>query len=584
MAILGLALLCGSSVTNADGGQLHGVYPHAVDRLTPLRPTNPANHLQLVFGLPLRNDAALTTLLHDLYNPASPQYRHFLTPQQFAAQFGPTEADYQAVITFAHSHGLIVTGVHTNRVIIDIDGSVSDVEKALHVTMHDYNHPSENRTFYAPDSEPTIDPGVPITDVRGLDDYSLPHPYLVPRPVARTSAPTPAAGSGTAGTYAGGDFRAAYVPGTTLTGTGQSIGLLEFDGYYPSDITSYETQFNVPQVPLKNVAVNGGISKPGSNNDEVSLDIEMAASMAPGLTAIYVYEAPSRGQSWYDLLDRMVTDNLCKELSCSWGGGGPSSSAETLFKQMAAQGQSFLTASGDADAYTGSIPFPADSPNVTAVGGTTLTTSGPLGSYQSETVWNWGYDSQSSSYVGSSGGVSTYYSIPSYQQGVSMTVSQGSTTYRNVPDVALTADNIFVDYGNGNSGTFGGTSAAAPLWAGFMALVNQQALANGQSTVGFLNPTLYTIAAGTAYTSNFHDTTTGNNFSSSSPTKYSAVTGYDLCTGLGTPGGTTLINTLAGTPAASVSTSDSPAMPAWALIALGVILLLVVKRHLARTA
>jgi hypothetical protein len=176
------------------------------------------------------------------------------------------------------------------------------------------------------------------------------------------------------------------------------------------------------------------------------------------------------------------------------------------------------------------------------VGGTTLTTSGPAGTYESETTWNWGGG------VGTSGGISTYYSIPTYQQGVSMAANQGSTTMRNVPDVALTADNVYVLYNNGSSGTFGGTSCAAPLWAAFTALVNQQAVANGLSKVGFLNPTLYAIGNGASSSTNFNDITTGNNFSTSSPTQFAATSGYDLCTGWGTPGGITLINSLAGSP------------------------------------
>src|SRR5262249_42472912 len=145
----------------------------------------------------------------------------------------------------------------------------------------------------------------------------------------------------------------------------------------------------------------------------------------------------------------------------------------------------------------------------------------------------------------SAGGISTVYSIPSWQQGISMTANQGSTTMRNTPDVSLVADNITVFWGNtlfgfgedggGNSLPLqvGGTSLAAPLWAGFMALVNQQAVANGQPTIGFANPALYAIAKSTNYAACFHDVITGNNETSSSPTKYSATGGYDLCTGWG---------------------------------------------------
>ena len=151
-------------------------------------------------------------------------------------------------------------------------------------------------------------------------------------------------------------------------------------------------------------------------------------------------------------------------------------------------------------------------------------------------------------YWGSSGGISTTYPIPSWQTNVATAANHGSTTFRNVPDVALTADNIFVVYGGGNWGSFGGTSAATPLWAGFMALVNEQANANGRPPLGFLNPTLYALAQGTNYPNLFHDITTGNNFWPGSPNLFPAAPGYDLCTGLGTPKGTSLITALAGAP------------------------------------
>jgi hypothetical protein len=127
-----------------------------------------------------------------------------------------------------------------------------------------------------------------------------------------------------------------------------------------------------------------------------------------------------------------------------------------------------------------------------------------------------------------------------------MTTNKGSTTMRNIPDVALTADNIYVISNNGQTSTnVGGTSVAAPLWAGFTALVNQQAVVSGQLPVGFINPAIYAIGKGTNYTADFHDITTGNNTRSGSTTKYYAVTGYDLCTGWGTPNGIALINALA---------------------------------------
>ena len=125
-----------------------------------------------------------------------------------------------------------------------------------------------------------------------------------------------------------------------------------------------------------------------------------------------------------------------------------------------------------------------------------------------------------------------------------MATNQGSTTKRNVPDVALTADNVYVVYKNGRSGSFGGTSCAAPLWAAYTALVNQKAVSLAQNPVGFINPAIYAIAQSGTYAANFHDVTTGNNITNQSNGKWSAVAGYDLCTGLGTPNGGTLINSL----------------------------------------
>ena len=442
--------------------------------LSPIGRLPVANHLFLAIGLPLRNQAALDELLRQLYDPRSNNFHKFLAPAEFTAQFGPTEQDYQSVITFAEASGLTVTGTHGNRVVLDVEGSASNVEQAFHVTLRTYRHPTEARDFFAPDSEPSVDAGIPVLSVSGLDNFALPHPKNLEQQISNGA--TPKSGSGPGGSYAGRDFRAAYVPGATLDGSGQSVALLEFDGYYANDIVTYENSYGLPSVTLSNVAIDGGVSSPGSGNSEVALDIEMAISMAPGLSKVVVYEAPNPSP-WPDLLNRMANDDLANQISCSWGGGSPDATSEQIFKQMAAQGQSFFNASGDSDAFVGSVPFPSDSTNITQVGGTTLTTTGPGGSLLSETVWNWG--SVRGKYIGSSGGISTYYSIPIWQQGISMTANHGSTTMRNIPDVALTADNIWVDYNNGQGAAFGGTSCAAPLWAAFTALVNQRAAAAG---------------------------------------------------------------------------------------------------------
>ena len=334
-------------------------------------------------------------------------------------------------------NGLTVTGTDPTRMLVDVNGSVADIEKTMHVTMREYQHPTEKRMFHAPDTEPSLDIATPILRIGGLDNYSLPRPRLQATPLANASKALPNAGSGPGGTYMGKDFRAAYVPDSSLNGSGQIVGLLQFDGYTASDITYYESNAGLPSVTLSNVLIDGASGNPsgGGGEVEVSLDIEMAISMATNLSKVIVYMAHNPSP-WEDLLNRMANDNLAKQLSCSWydPSAGANTNADQIFQKMAAQGQSFFSASGDYDAFTGLIPFPGDTPYITEVGGTTLTTSGPGGVRVSETVWNRGNG------IGSGGGISTQYPIPSWQTNINMTANQGSTTMRNVPDVALTAE------------------------------------------------------------------------------------------------------------------------------------------------
>jgi len=490
--------------------------------------------MDLVLGLPLRHRSELTNFLRQIYQPGHPAFRHYLTPSQFAAKYGPTEKDYQSVINFAKSHGLTVTRTHPNRALLDVNGTVGDIERALHVKMNYYQHPAENRTFYAPDAPPTIDLDTPLLAISGLHNYTLPHPCIHPTPVS--GAPLPQDGSGPDESYLGGDFRAAYVPGVSLTGTGQSVGLFELDGFIPGDITNYEILAGQTNGPLvQSVLVDGFSGGTGFNGGdaEVCLDIEMAISMAPGLESVLVYEGD---YSTDDILNRMATDDLANQLSSSWI-FFVDAITEQIFQQFAAQGQSFFQASGDYGAYNGIVAQPCDDPNVTCVGGTYLTTSGPLGSWTGETVWDRGNG------LGSGGGISAEYPIPFWQQGVSMTANGGSTSRRNLPDVAMVADGVWVQVTT-HPGGYGGTSVSTPLWAAFTALVNQQAAANGQPPLGFANPALYAIGRGANYSNCFHDITVGNSIGSLNPTNFYAAAGYDLCTGWGTPNGSNLINAL----------------------------------------
>jgi subtilase family serine protease len=534
-------VLCDSSALGAQRQVLKGHLPPAVAARKAL--TIPApKELDLAFALPLRNREKLASLLQDLYNPASPNYHTYLTPVQFAASFGPAQTDYDAVVQFARSNGMAVMTAYPNRTVLVVRGAVADIEKALHLKIEVYQHPTEARTFYAPDTEPSVDLDVALEGVWGLDSYFLARPGGEPITGGVPAGAPPGGGSGSGGTYRGDDIRPAYVPGTSLTGSGQVIGLFELDGYYGNDIVAYENASGIsPLVPLVNVLVDGFSGTPGGNANavgEVSLDIELAIAMAPGISQMRVYEAANNGAHILSLLNRIASDNLAKQISSSWFiFNYPGSDA--VYQQFAAQGQSFFQCSGDLNAFFPGIGQWADNPYITTCGGTFLNTTGPGGAWVSETVWNNGNGTN-----GTGGGISVNYSIPLWQQGISMASNQGSTSQRNVPDVAMLAYGAWIVSNNGSIGSWWGTSLAAPLWAGYTALVNQQAANHGLPTIGFLNPALYEIAKGSSYGSCFHDVTSGNNTSVSSPSQFYAVAGYDLCTGLGTPNGMNLINAL----------------------------------------
>jgi uncharacterized repeat protein (TIGR01451 family) len=519
---------------------LSGHVPKATAALASVGRLPADKRLRLAIALPLRNRDSLNKLLADLYDPSSPRYHQYLSPEQFAAGFGPNESDYAALEAFAQAHNLQITARHSNRVLLDVSGTVAEIEKALHISLRLYSHPHESRKFFAPDTEPSLELNVPVLHISGLDDFQLPRPASLHRlPTDFGSGGTPLDGSGPGGLYRGNDFRHAYAPGVSLNGSGQMLGLVEFDYYFPADIATYRSQTGVAAVPLIDVFLDGAAPPAGNNNIEVALDIEVANAMAPGLAAIIVYD----GGNGNDILNRMATDNLAKQLSASWT--FPCNAAtDQILQQFAAQGQSYFNSSGDAGAYTSTISAPADRPFVTSVGGTTLSTPTAGGVWGSETSWNW--YSTGSGTSGTGGGVSTVYSIPTYQQGTaSLSTNGGSTIMRNIPDVAMIGDATYVVHDNGQSGGVGGTSVSSPLWAAFTALINQQAVSFGRPTVGFLNPLVYAIGNGPGYATNFHDITTGNNTNPASPTRFLATGSYDLCTGWGSPTGPNTINTLA---------------------------------------
>ena len=550
---------------------LTGHIPPAVAQAQAVSALDPSRTLSLALTLPLRHQAELADLLRGLADPGDARYGQFLTPQQFADRFSPTQADYDRVAAYARSVGLTVVATHPNRTVLDVAAPAGQAERAFGLHLLVYQSRDDGRYFYAPDAEPRI-PAVlaaAVSGVVGLDNAAQWRPHLRVRPAPAISpfldpyTEPFQTGSGPGGALSPSDIKKAYnLAGTTLTGSGQTLALFELDGYKASDITAYEGNFSLPNVPLQNILVDGYSGAAGSGAGEVTLDIELQAALAPGASKIIVYEGPNSNTGVVDTYNKIATDNLAKSVSTSWGEPENSASASvrnsesSAFQQMASQGQSIFAASGDSGADDNksslSVDDPASQPYMTGVGGTSLTTAGAGGAYSSEKTWNGG----SVSAGAGGGGISTVWTIPSYQSGIAgSSASKGSTTYRNVPDVSLDADpnTGYAIYFNGGWNIYGGTSCAAPLWSAFTALVNQQRAANGQGTLGFANPMLYTIGKGTNYTADFHDIADG-----STNLYYPAVAGYDDATGLGTFNGANLLADLSGGGSAPPTAPAAP--------------------------
>jgi kumamolisin len=490
----------------------------------------PSLPMELAIELPMRNPDQIRALLGEIYDPASPLYRHYLTVPEFAGTFGPAASDYQSLIRFASANGLRVHRPAANRLVLDVDGPVGAVERAFHVKIGVYLHPLEARTFYAPDREPALALGVPVLHISGLDDYALPVSHLIRGPEPATSPSPPPTGSGPGGNFIASDVRAAYYGGTALTGTGQSLGLFEYAGYNIDDVSAYFTAVGqTSTVPVVGVSVNGanlGCRLPCDDAEQV-LDMEEALSMAPGLKQLVVYV----GRNDVSILNQMASDDTSKQLSCSWGWTPDEVEIDPILEEFAAQGQSFLVATGDYgyQLAKGAV-WPADEQMSTAVGGTDLTTTGPGGPWAAETGW----------YYSGGGPSPDHIPLPAYQAPFVNERNMGSRKVRNVPDIAGDAktDNFSCYDGKCYTGN-GGTSYAAPLWAGYVALANQLASALNRPPVGYLNPTLYELGANPAYPDVFHDEITGYNG------RYFAVHGFDLVTGFGSPHGDALIKALA---------------------------------------
>jgi subtilase family serine protease len=426
----------------------------------------------------------------------------------------------------------MVAATSRNRLNLDVAGTVASIEAALHVTMSVYRHPTENRTFFAPDREPTPDLAFPLWHISGLDNYSIPTPALVRRPEG--VIPNATTGSCPSASFCGSDMRAAYYGSGSLTGSGQSLGLLEYAGTDLADLNTYyknaKQTLSVPITLLSTDGTSTSCVAPSCDDTEQTIDMTQALGMAPGLASLVMYV----GSSDSAIFNGMATASpLNAQLSSSWTWTPADPTTDNpYFKEFATQGQTLFQATGDSGRWGRlSEIWPADSAALTGVGGTDLTTSSAGGPWASETAWADG-----------GGGISPHhYPIPSWQTAAASGCSSCSKTYRNGPDVSANANFTFyvcADQTTCTANEIGGTSFAAPMWAGYMALVNQQAVTNTGKTLGFINKALYKIGLSASYPTDFHDITSGSN-------GYPATAGYDLATGWGSPNGAGLINSLA---------------------------------------
>ncbi|MBF0503706.1 MAG: fibronectin type III domain-containing protein [Candidatus Omnitrophica bacterium] len=539
--------------------------------------------LDLRIILPVKDQAGLDQLIKNLYDPQSPIYHKFITPEQFAQQFGASALDFSIVQENLKSLGLTVKRQSKNGLILSVTGPLSKVEHAFKLNVNNYKR-SDGTLFFAPDADPTIPTPMAgkIKAVIGLDNavkfQAFNHKYTGPKQnkslqkgiVTATGGvkAQPLAHHGPNGGLEPQDVAKAYnFTLNTTDGNNQTLALFELDGYLASDISTYAGYFGFHLPSLQNVLIDGYDGSAGPSTDEVTLDIEIALGIAQGLKQILVYEAQNTALNYIDEWERIASDNIAQVVSVSWGiaeqsianiilfsGFSILDTEHTLFQQMATQGVTIMVASGDAGAYNTSGPTtnassPASDPGVTAVGISALTTD-PSGNWSSET---------GSSESG--GGISGTWPVPLYQQGLAGITAGG----RNVPDVALTADNSLSSCYDvligGSWGCYWGSSVATPIWAALVTRVNQVR----QTPIGFLNPSLYTIAQGSHNALDYHDITSGNN-------GFSAGIGYDLVTGLGSligsVSGLGLYNDLfAATPSGLTATAGNAQVTlSWSLI------------------
>jgi subtilase family serine protease len=542
-------------------------------------------NITLILKPSAAQQTALDQLLAEQQDPASPNYHNWLTPETYAERFGATATDFDKVAAWLRSQGFAVQYTARGRDFISSSGTAGQVQAALHTSIHRYQVGAETHFANAADvSLPAAIASV-VAGILGLNDF---HPKA-PR---KKSLPNYTASDGThyllpddlAAIY---NLNALYSDG--YTGAGQSIVIVGQSDIDPDDIASFRASWDLPTTAIQMVPTG---TYPGINGDEVEadLDLEWAGAIARFANLIYVYSDDADYSAYY-----AIDNNLAPVISESFGlcELAVASNRMGLYTYQAeaqkgnALGITWLASSGDsgaagcdygvATATQGlGVSLPASVPEVTAVGGTEFNegnltywggSNGPFGgsalSYIPEMTWNDTADG--GGLAASGGGMSSVYKKPAWQTGPGVP----GDGVRDVPDIALAASNDHDPYiiiSEGGAYEVGGTSAAAPSFAGVLAVLNQYLVQNGLQSkpgLGNINPKLYAIAAGNT-AGVFHDVTTGNNIvpcQADTPNcvngqfGYTAGVGYDLVTGLGSVDAYNLIAAWGGGPANSTTTT-----------------------------
>jgi len=530
-------------------------------------------HIALSIGLRPQNDLRLYQYLRTISQPASAH--RFLTPGQYQDTFSPGATVYGALARFLQAQGFAVTRAYDHRLLLDFSGTIAQIEQAFHVTIRSYIG-SDGRSYYANDSNPLIPARFAgqILAINGLNDALSWRPHVLARRLSpmrsRMSPPCPGRNSQYimpdqfASAYnLNGLYRAHYA------GEGQTIALFELSPFAKSDLSTYMACFGHSHTQVQAIQTGKVASSDGAM--EADMDVELVLSTASHLDTVKVYEARNDATGYLSQWARIIQD-APPVVSISWGLCEQTLNApfvqeeNALFSLAAARGMTIFASTGD----TGSagclgdkksfssrlyVDDPASQPFVTSVGGTSLTLNG-TSAYGGESTWNTSNMQQASYNGASGGGISHYWTRPSWQQmqGVKNAYSTGKVCgaragaiCRETPDVSLQADTGlgYIIYCSARAtricsnslpwNVVGGTSVATPLWAALAALTNEMLQKQGAGKLGFLNPLLYQIARDQRlYRACFHDVTRGNNdYNGLNHGRYPASASYDMATGLG---------------------------------------------------